>query len=345
MKQRLSIFLVLFTLFAFRKTDTPCTKSGLSGKADFPVGVAVNVQKLESERTYRELVIAEFSSITAEKSMKASFIHPSKDVYDFSETDYLISFCKKHNKRLHGHTLVWYKQNPKWLERFKGDKTAWEQLLKEHIQTVMIHCREYVKSWDVLNEAFNDDGSLRQNIWLKNIGEDYIEKCFSYAAEADPDALLFYNDYGLESKPEKLDAVLKHFRALRAKGIKIDGIGMQMHIGLSSPYLSDIYEATLKTEEKGFQIHYSEFDISLVRGARAGIINNHTLKSQGNRVREIVAGFRKLNANNRFGITLWGLSDNDSWLTDKNGNDKPLLFDTRYKVKPAYCGFVEGLEE
>lgn len=321
-----------------------CDEVKLFEKADFPVGVAINFQKLVGDERYRNLIISQFNSITAEKSMKPAVIHPQKDVYDFSETDYLMNFCETHNKRLHGHTLVWYKQTPKWVEKFKGDKNAWELLLKDHIQTVIKHCKKNVKSWDVLNEAFNDDGSLRENIWLRNIGEGYIEKCFTYAAEADPNAILFYNDFNLESQSEKLNSVLKFLTGLKARGVKIDGIGMQMHITINNPYLVDINLAAMKIEDQGFIVHYSEFDISLVKSGK-WILSRDLLTLQGQRMKGIVGGYRKLNLRNRFGITMWGLSDNDSWLLEKNGNDRPVLFNSRYKIKPAYCGFIEALAE
>jgi endo-1,4-beta-xylanase len=313
--------------------------------ADFPVGVAVNTNKLFRDTRYRDLVIAEFNSITAENSMKPSMIHPSKEVYNFNETDLLIDFCKKHNKRLHGHTLVWYKDNPKWMEKFQGTKSEWELLLKNHIQTIITHCKSVVRSWDVVNEAFNDDGSLRQNIWLKHIGESYIEQSFRYAEEADPSAVLFYNDFDLESKPEKSEAVLKYLKKLRAKGVKIDGIGMQMHINVNAPYITDINLAAIKAESYGFLIHYSELDISTVKTGKFLTSRKHLMDLQGSRMKEIVRGYRNLKNTNRFGITVWGLSDEDSWLYHKNDHDKPLLFDNRYRVKPAYTGFLEGLKE
>ncbi|MES2139341.1 MAG: endo-1,4-beta-xylanase [Bacteroidota bacterium] len=322
-----------------------CDKVQLFEKADFPIGVAINFQKLVNEKNYRNLIISQFNSITAEKSMKATVIHPKQNVYDFSETDYLINFCQTHNKRLHGHTLVWDKETPRWMEKFKGDKNAWELMLKEHIQTVMQHCKNNVKSWDVLNEAFNENGSLKENLWLKNIGEGYIEKCYTYAAEADPAAILFYNDFDLESKPQKLDAVLKFFSHLKTKGVKIDGIGMQMHINIIAPYLSDISMATMKIEDQGFLVHYSEFDISLVETGKLWMLSRHLLIQQGQRMKGIITGYRKLNIGNRFGITMWGLCDDDSWLLEKNGRDLPLLFNASYKVKPAYCGFLEALAE
>ncbi|MES2287079.1 MAG: endo-1,4-beta-xylanase [Bacteroidota bacterium] len=322
-----------------------CEKIQLFEKADFPVGVAINFPKLLNEERYRNLIISQFNSITAEKSMKATVIHPQKNVYNFSETDYLINFCQQYNKRLHGHTLVWDKEIPRWMEKFKGDKNAWELMLKDHIQTIVQHCNKNVKSWDVLNEAFNENGSLKENLWLKNIGEGYIEKCYTYAAEADPAAILFYNDFDLESKPEKLDAVLKFFSKLKTKGVKIDGIGMQMHINIIAPYLSDINLATMKIEDQGFLIHYSEFDISLVKTGKLWMLSRHLLTLQGQRMKGIVAGYRKLDTRNRFGITMWGLCDDDSWLAAKNGNDRPLLFNSWYKVKPAYCGFLEALAD
>lgn len=322
-----------------------CDKVKLFEKADFPVGVAIDFPKLIRDEKYRNLVITEFNSITAEQSMKASFIHPGKDLYDFSEADYLMKFCEKYDKRLHGHTLVWYRGNPKWMEKFRGDRQAWELMLKDHIQVIMHHCKGHVQSWDVLNEAFNDDGSLRENIWLKNIGEEYIEKCFAYAAEADPNAILFYNDFDLECRPGKLAAVLKYLGALKAKGVKIDGIGMQMHVNINFPYITDINMAAMEVEAHGFLVHYSEFDISLVKTGKLWMMDKHLLKQQGSRIKEIVAGYRKLSKSSRFGITMWGLSDADSWLSEKNDRDRPLLFDSRYRVKPAYCGFLEGLSE
>lgn len=327
------------------KTSSECEMVHLFEKADFSVGVAINFQNLINEKRYRNLVISQFNSITAEKSMKAAVIHPEQNVYNFAETDYLMQFCQIYNKRLHGHTLVWHKEIPRWMEKFKGDKHAWEIVLKDHINTIITHCKVSVKSWDVLNEAFNDNGTLRDNIWLKNIGEEYVEKCFIYAAEADPTAVLFYNDFDLESRPEKLEAVLKFLTHLKSKGVKIDGIGMQMHINISSPYLSDINLAAMKIEDLGFLVHYSEFDISVVKTGRLFSLRKNLLSQQKQRLKEIVAGYRKLKPRNRFGITMWGLSDNDSWLSEKNGNDRPLLFDSRYKIKPAYCGFLEGLAE
>jgi len=340
------IVLILLIIFSFKQKDNPvCIEVKLHEKANFPVGVAINVEKLKTEENYRGIVLSQFNSITAEKIMKAEYIHPEKNSYNFSETDHLIEFCKYKNKRLHGHTLVWHKSLPAWMENFKGSKEEWEALLKDHIQTIINHCKGYVKSWDVVNEAFNNDGSLRKNIWLKNIGESYIEKAYTYARQADSTAILFYNDHSLENYGTKLQAVLKFLGKLKSKGVKIDGIGMQMHVTIDYPYISDINQAAINIQEEGYLVHYSELDVSLITGHNFFSNKSRLLKLQKDRTELIVEGYMKLNSENRFGITFWGVSDNDSWLTENRSRACPLLYDVNYKVKPAYCGFLEALNK
>lgn len=321
-----------------------CNEIKLREECPFPVGVAVNTEKLKYEERYWKL-IPQFSSLTTEKEMKPEYLQPKRNNFNFEEVDSLINYCKEYKIRLHGHTLVWHKANPLWLEKFKGEASEWEQLLKEHIQTTVKHCKHYIKSWDVVNEAFNDDGTLRKNIWLKNIGESYIEKAFQYAAEADPEAKLFYNDYSLENYGEKFNAVISFFERLREKGIKVDGIGMQMHVTIDYPYISDINQATLHLQEKKFLVHYSEVDVSLHNGHNFLASKKGLLRQQKDRYESIVKSFMQLDPKYRFGITLWGLSDNDSWLMEKSLRAKPLLYNSDYKSKPALCGFIAGLKK
>jgi endo-1,4-beta-xylanase len=340
----LFVSFILFAFFSFIPKDEPiCDEAKLYSICPFPVGAAVNTEKLQHEEKYYMLAFKHFNSITAERIMKPAYMHPKRNTYNFHETDLLIDYCRQNNKRLHGHTLVWHSSLPQWMEKFKGDKNEWETMLKEHIQTIIKHCSPYVKSWDVVNEAFNDDGSLRNNIWLKNIGEDYIEKAFRYAAEADSTVLLFYNDYSLEKYDTKFLAVVSFLKNLKAKGVKIDGVGMQMHVNLNFPYISDINQAAIHLQEEGFIVHYSEMDVSLT-GHSIFASKSKLLELQKQRVRSIVEGYMKLNPKNRFGITFWGVSDNDSWLTEKRPRSRPLLFDADYKLKPAYCGFIEALK-
>jgi endo-1,4-beta-xylanase len=342
---RLFAATLLFLLFAFTEGDEPlCATRKLYEAAPFPVGTALNTGKLKNEERYWTTALEHYNSFTPEKVMKPTFIHPKKDAFDFWEVDQLMRFCRERNIRLHGHTLIWDKANPSWMETFKGDSAEWESMLKQHIQTIVSHCKNDVHSWDVINEAFNDDGSLRQNIWLKNIGSSYIKKAFTWAKEADEQGLLFYNDYSLENNSEKLERVLAFFAALKGEGAPIDGIGMQMHISLERPSTADINSAAKKIEAAGFLVHYSELDISLTEGTPAFTRKKILYERQRIRVKEIVEGYMLIKKAARFGITFWGVSDNDSWLMEEHIRSKPLLFNSRYKPKPAYCGFLEGLQ-
>jgi endo-1,4-beta-xylanase len=341
---RLIIILLLLVVSSFTLQDAPiCTEARLYEKAKFPIGVAINTDKLKSEENYWKTAMAQFNSFTPEKVMKPQYIHPKREVYNFWEVDHLSEFCKENKIRLHGHTLIWHKSLPPWMENFKGNRDEWDAMMKEHIQTIVAHCKNFVKSWDVVNEAFNDDGTLRKNIWLKNIGEDYIEKAFRYAAEADSGAILFYNDYSLEHNGQKLGAVLSYISKMRAKKIKVDGIGLQMHVSLERPTISDINGAAQNIQHEGLLVHYSELDVSLRPDHSIFTSKKKLLELQYKRMKEIVQGYMKLNPHNRFGITLWGVSDNDSWLSEDSFRARPLLFNRRYKIKPAYCGFIEGL--
>jgi endo-1,4-beta-xylanase len=341
---RLLIISAGLFLFSFiNKEDPKCVQKTLREACPFPIGVAINTDKLKYEEKYWQLV-PQFNSITAEKVMKPQYLHPEKDKYYFEETDNLIAFCKEFKIRLHGHTLVWHNANPKWMENYNGTREEWDAILKDHVQTIIKHCKHYVKSWDVVNEAFNNDGSLRKNIWLKNIGEEYIEKSYLYAQEADPEAILFYNDFSLEQYGQKFRAVVNYFEKLKAKGIKIDGIGMQMHITSELPYISEINQATIHLQEKDFLVHYSELDVSLATGSLFAT-KKGKLQRQRERYKSIMEVFSQLKKEYQFGITLWGVSDNDSWLMERSSRTKPLLYDQNYKPKPAICGFLEGIKK
>jgi endo-1,4-beta-xylanase len=308
------------------------------------VGTAINTDKLKNEEKYWQLALSQFNSFTPEKVMKPRYLHPTRELYNFNEADHLADFCRENKIRLHGHTLVWHKALPEWMAEFNGSPAEWEAIFREHIQSVVGHYWGSVKSWDVVNEAFNDDGTLRKNIWLKHIGESYIEKAFRYAGMADPDALLFYNDYSLERNGDKLMAVLEWLNRIRLNGVAVHGIGMQMHVSLEYPAIGDINQAALNVQQNGYLVHYSEVDISLSAGQSLFASRKKLENLQKDRIRLIVEGYMKLKPEKRFGITLWGISDNDSWLMEEHFRSRPLLFSTRYKIKPAYCGFVEALD-
>ncbi|MHA1968788.1 MAG: endo-1,4-beta-xylanase, partial [Candidatus Hodarchaeales archaeon] len=229
-----------------------------------PVGVAVNTYLLRNNQQYRNIVAHHFSSLTPENVMKMANLVPLEGTYDWSEADLLVDFSEQMDTLVHGHTLVWHNQLPSWVDVFSGSSEDWTILLKNHIQTVIGRYKGRVQSWDVVNEAVLNDGSgYRNTIWFEKLGSDYIANAFRWAHEADPDAKLFYNDYGLSANSPKLDFVVSMITSLIAEGVPIHGIGFQMHITNEWPSLNQIQGAIDKIEEIDLELKITELDISM----------------------------------------------------------------------------------
>lgn len=323
----------------------PVVETTLKTAMPFPMGAAVNVNLLKSNSNYRNLVAKEFNSITAENAMKFATVHPSRDVYNFADADYLIDFAKTNGKRMHGHTLNWYKSLPDWVTNFQGTTADWENLLKTHIQTVVGHFKGKVVSWDVVNEAIDEDGTMRNSIWLQKLGADYIGRAFQYAHEADPDALLFYNDYGHEYAPTKRTAILNLVTGLKNKGIPIDGIGLQMHTRLTQSD-ANLASAINLAAATGLKIHISELDIALNPDNNQALTYTSALgEQQAAKYKFIIKTYNSIPKSQQFGITTWNVTDADSWIpSNYNRPDWPLPFDAQYQKKAAYQGILDGVK-
>jgi endo-1,4-beta-xylanase len=318
--------------------------TGLFTIANYSVGAAIEQFQLNQDSAYRSIAIRQFNSITAENIFKAEYLHPLPELYNWQEADSLVAFCMHYNKRVHGHTLVWHKQLPGWIYEFKGNRNQWDSLLKSHIQTIVSHFGNTVKSWDVVNEAFNEDGTLRNNIWLQNLGSGYIEKAFRYAHEAAPDVLLFYNDYNLELNPAKLKSVLSLLNSIRNRGVRVDGIGLQMHISIDYPDQSQITAALSEISGNDYLVHLSELDISVNPQNKEITFNQSLLQRQADVLANIVLVYNQLPQKYRYGITFWGITDRYTWIRSEfNRMDYPLLFDDNYNPKPCFCKLVESL--
>ncbi|WP_345950865.1 endo-1,4-beta-xylanase [Mucilaginibacter sp. PAMB04274] len=317
----------------------------LQNSLPFPFGAAVNIGLLKTNTAYRATVVKEYSSLTAENAMKTGSLHPQQNTYDWTDADYLVDFAKQNNKRIHGHTLVWYKSLPAWITNFQGDAAAWENLLKTHIQTIVTHFKGKVASWDVVNEAFEDDGTLRNSIWLQKLGPDYIARSFQYAHEADPDALLFYNDYGHEYGPTKRTAILNLVNNLKTRGIPINGIGMQMHTRYNMTE-SNWLTAITTAAQTGLKVHISELDIAMNPDDNQSLTLTPALaQTQAQKYAYIVKAYNAIPKTQQFGITTWNVSDADTWITGNyNRPDWPLPFDNNYNRKPAYQGILDGVK-
>ena len=309
-------------------------------EAPMKMGAAVSITPLKDDAKYREILIKEFNSITAENAMKMSVISQAKGIYNYEDADYIVDFAVQNNMRVHGHTLLWYRETPAWITSFNGDKEAWKALMKEYIQDVVTHFKGKVASWDVVNEVIADDGSYRPSIWLTKMGIEYVELAFQYAHEADPDAILFYNEYGQEYSHAKHVAINKLIDSLLEKNIPIHGVGLQMHTDINKSE-DRIKYAIRAVASRNLQVHVSELDVSVnpddVEGTK---FTDELAKKQQDTYCYVAQGMMDVPSNLQFGITLWGVTDQYSWRY--SAPDWVLPFSDKYEKKAAYNGLLQG---
>ena len=312
----------------------------------FRLGASINPRLLTENEAYRQIASNEYTSLTAENHMKMMLIHPEADRFDFSKGDEIVAFAAKTGKRMHGHTLVWHNQVPQWMKDFQGDQKAWEELLKTHIQTVVSHYKGKVSGWDVVNESFLDDGSLRPSLWADHI-PDYIAKSFKWAHEADPTAVLFYNDYGQDGHPKKMQAILSIVTDMKRRGIPIHGLGLQMHINIDSKK-EEIRQVIEQSVQTGLAIHFSELDIAVnPKNNPEFSYDEKAANAQNDLFSFVFKSFQAIPAKQQYGITFWNVSDKDSWLRGyfKRPKEYPLLFDENYTKKPGYKTLINSLHK
>jgi endo-1,4-beta-xylanase len=356
--------LLCFALAVASRAEAPASLKE-AYKGQFLVGAAVNAAQFTGQDARgAALVKAQFNSITPENALKWEHIHP-KD-YAFDVADQYVAFGEENHMFIVGHCLVWHNQTPDAVFRdAAGNLVARKVLLKrmrDHIHTVVGRYKGRINSWDVVNEALADDGTLRQTLWLKIIGEDYIEKAFRYAHEADPHAELTYNDYSLENEAKRNGAVAL-IQKLKAKGVPITSVGLQGHDSLTWPSL-DQQDATISAFAKlGVKVVISELDIDVLPSAtRQGTADITASVKPDAALNPYVAGlpdaiqqalakryaelFRVFvqhrDAVTR--ITFWGVTDGDSWLNNfpaRGRTNYPLLFDRQGKSKPAFDAVIQ----
>jgi endo-1,4-beta-xylanase len=336
---------------------TPQKITTLRNSAEFLVGVAVENDPLINNKPYATIAADEFSSVTPESAMKFDRIQYEENKFDFSSGDAIVNFALLHKQRVHGHTLIWQHALPYWVNNFKGDSAAWEGIFKKHIQTVVGHFRGKVTSWDVANEAIDDNtgelvngdkyGPGSGSIWRQHLGANYIVRAFKYAHEADPNALLFYNDYANDSggwSDKKLNRILDIIKSIKAADGVISGIGIQMHINVDTEN-KKISTALKQLSATGLLVHVSELDVSVNPLNKFDFLFSDLHKQQQANKYEFVAETYKINVPKaqQFGITTWEFSDAYNEATLSGKKDYRLLFDDSYNKKPAYYGFLKGV--
>lgn len=302
-----------------------------------PIGVAVDSKLISQNPIYREVVLREFNSITSENALKMEIIHPERSVFDFSQVDVLLALADANKLRFRAHPLIWHRQLPAWLGEVKVKE--FEKVFDAHISSLVKHCKAKAYSWDVVNEAFLRNGDYRPNIWFVAIGPSYIEKAFRIAHQHDPRAKLFYNDFQIEKVGPKFNAVYKMLKELKDKGVPIDGIGLQAHLGINYNVRRDeLSEVIKRFSDLGLEVEITELDVAIPTNDS----NQQALKMQAATYQMIA------NVCNQFascrGITLWGLDDSHSWVPKEfPGLGQAMLFDDSLQPKPIYTIFKNSL--
>jgi endo-1,4-beta-xylanase len=335
------------------------------------IGTAINNSQITG-RDVRGIAIvdAQFDTISPENALKWDSIHPKPDVYSFSISDQYVAVGEQRHMSIVGHTLIWHNQTPAWVFRDdKGnlvDRVTLLKRMRDHIYTVVGRYKGRIQSWDVVNEVLNDDGSLRQSLWLRIIGEDYIAKAFEYAHEADPQAQLTYNDYSLEI-PAKRRGALALVKKLKEEGVPITTMGMQGHVSLAWPSLKDEEETITELGGLGVKIAISELDVDVLPKATSQQSAEITLKVEqeaalnpytgglpaivqqqlAERYRDLFRIYLK-HRDIVTRVTLWGVTDGDSWLNGwpvRRRTSYPLLFDRNGQPKSAFFAVLKAVEE
>jgi endo-1,4-beta-xylanase len=358
LKKQLWFFLILQLCGIIQLKAQSKQAKGLKDyyKNYFPIGVAVSARDIK-DTAEAKLILHEFNSLTPENAMKMGPIHPEENRYYWKDADAIVAFAQANGLRVRGHNLCWHEQTPSWLFKDADGKLVTKDVLlkrlKDHITTVVNRYKGKIYAWDVVNEAIDDDSTkfLRNSLWYQICGEDFIAKAFEYAHEADPKAVLFYNDYNTE-RPEKRERVYRLLKKLVDAGVPINAVGIQAHWSLDEPSQQDLIATIKKFSSLGLKVQVTELDISIYpwekskRTLRPGETDAYTPeleKKQDEKYAEVFKVFRDYK-NVISGVTFWNISDKRTWLDDypvEGRKNYPLLFDQQLQRKKAYWSVVD----
>eukprot|EP01113_Clastostelium_recurvatum_P025213 TRINITY_DN3033_c0_g1_i1.p1 TRINITY_DN3033_c0_g1~~TRINITY_DN3033_c0_g1_i1.p1 ORF type:complete len:349 (-),score=86.81 TRINITY_DN3033_c0_g1_i1:73-1080(-) len=309
----------------------------LAGPHGIMIGTAANYYRLSSgEANYTNTCAEQYNVITPENCMKWAATEPQQGKFDYSQGDYLMAYAKKSGQKVRGHNLCWGVYNPDWLTNGKFNASQLESLLTNHIANVAGHYKGQLYSWDVVNEAVSDNPTssnfLKTNVWYPTL-PNYIDVAFKAAAQADPTAKLFYNDYSGEWLNAKSDATYNLIKGMKDRGVKVDGVGFQCHFAFKYgiPNFTSIAANIKRFVALGLEVHITEFDFALE--------NNSQLQQQGQVYQNLLNACITTPGCKSF--QTWGFTDKYTWL---GTSELPLPFDVSYQPKPAFEGLVKALQ-
>lgn len=342
---RIAFQLVALTTLTASAPETLREAANHSGML---VGTAVRPTLL-SEAAYAATLTQEFNMVEPEDAMKWWTVRPNADGFDFAPADEIVRFAQAHGMKVRGHCLVWDHNNPRWLAEGHFSSPQLTHLLREHITTEMKHYAGQVFAWDVVNEALDENGTPKDSIWynqpgigLSDKGIAYVEQAFRWAHDADPVALLFYNDNGGEGLNRKSDAIYAMVKGFKKRGVPIDGVGLQMHIS-QLDYDTDAVAANIERLTKlGLQVHITELDVSLPVDSQ-GKAQEEDILHQTRIYRGVVrACMRNPGCT---AVQTWGFTDKYSWIGSHSHGARgaALPFDRTYKPKSAYDAMLKEL--
>jgi len=359
MKKFFSITLVTATILLSSKRNSSTAKNdkGLKDyyKEYFPIGVAVMPSDLKGDEA--NFILQQFNSLTAENSMKMAPIHPAENRYNWDAADSIVAFAQRNGIKVRGHTLCWHNQAPQWMFKDSSGNTVTKEVLlqrlKEHITTVVSRYKGKIYAWDAVNEAISDkpDEYLRSSQWYQICGEEYIAKAFEYAHAADPNAILFYNDYN-EINATKREKIYKLVKSLKDAGVPIGGVGLQGHWAINEPSRGQLDSTIKKFADLGLKIQVTELDISVYpkeHNARERKPEDadtaFNAEKENKQIQEYKMCFELFRKYRKVisGVTFWNVSDRHTWLDNfpvRGRKDYPLLFDKDLKPKKVFWEVV-----
>lgn len=311
--------------------------SALACRYDVLIGSAVDNTGLtnKADEKYRQILVSQFNIVTPEYYMKFAPIHPEPDLYDFKQSDIFVNFAEQNNMLIRGHALIWYAEDPDWINNRHWTREQLIEVMRDHISTVVGRYKNRIYAWDVVNEGIDDETlGLRPSKWTEVIGPEYIDLAFQFAHEADPNALLFYNDYGGEGLGEKSDAIYNLLKDLRSRDIPVDGVGLQMHVTLDDYIPPDELRASIRRlADLGLVVHITEMDVAIPEP-----VTPKKLKQQAQIYRDALEVCLSEPACEAF--LVWGFTEKHHWLNDvyhpDTNYEAACLYDESYQPKPAF---------
>ncbi|MFD0773293.1 endo-1,4-beta-xylanase [Streptomonospora algeriensis] len=302
----------------------------------FEIGAALGVDHLQNDSQFADLAATEFNAATAENSMKWESTEPSRGQFDFSGADAFMDFAQQNNQKVRGHTLVWHSQLPSWVENGNFSPSELRSVMENHIDEVAGRYSGEVAYWDVANEIFLSDGSWRNSVFYETLGSDFVADALRMAADADPNAELWLNDYSIDGINAKSDAYYNLIQDLQAQGVPIDGIGLQAHL-INGQVPGDLQQNIQRFADLGIKVAITELDVRIDMPA-----SQSELEQQARDYRAVMDACMAVNG--CVGVTVWGIVDQYSWVPDTfEGQGAPLLYNDNYQPKPAYDAVHEAL--